>query len=269
MNESFYKAARKGRHLALKCVEPLDGAYNKLLHKNVPPLSLRQKVGSISTFEGASAEYVAYLKLLCGLKPPCNILDIGCGCGSTAQSFTGQYALCDVNRYAGLDVHLPFVQWCNDHLKGYYFHIDVYDEELNPQGSKYARDYEFGLPSNLYDIVLFKSIFTHMFLEETLNYLSQMKVFLKPDGACLATFFLLNDEQRELQSYNHYHFNHKIGTTWHVRKSKPRLAVAYEQDELLEALHGLGLNATVHKGQWSGCVDGLSFQDILILRRQG
>src|ERR1700694_3712286 len=47
----------------------------------LPPLRVRSNAGPLSGLEPSGAEFLAYLKLLCGAKPSSRILDIGCGFG--------------------------------------------------------------------------------------------------------------------------------------------------------------------------------------------
>ena len=99
---------------------------------------------------------------------------------------------------------------------------------------------------------------------EVSNYLSEVARLLKSEGRCLATFFLLNDEQAALP--NHLAFNYGEGEWRYVHEHSPESAVAYDEGFVMQLLEKYGLAAEQKLyGSWSGRKDGLSYQDILIL----
>ncbi|WP_374047825.1 methyltransferase domain-containing protein [Mangrovimonas sp. YM274] len=73
-------------------------------------------------------------------------------------------------------------------------HIDVYNERYDPQGKVLASDFKFPFEANSFDFVFLTSVFTHMFEKYLENYLIEIRRILKPNGRCLFTFFLLNEE---------------------------------------------------------------------------
>ena len=103
---------------------------------------------------------------------------------------------------------------------------------------------------------------------EVSNYLGEVARLLKRDGRCLATFFLLNDDQASLASRgaNDLAFNYGEGEWRYVHEHSPESAVAYDESFVMQLLEKNGL--VVEKrfyGRWSGREDGLSYQDILLL----
>jgi SAM-dependent methyltransferase len=227
---------------------PLDRLASAVEQKSRPPAWLRQRVGSLSTFEGSSGEYVAYLKLLCNLKAGDSVLDIGCGCGNTALSFTGQFPLSGYTHYVGVDIDPDAISWCTKNINSYFFT-------------------NLRLPDSSFDVILAKSLFTHLTEEETTRYLQEIKRLLAPEGRALLTFFLL----REPVGPNaHYTFLHKLGDyTRCLRKTNPRLGIAYDPEWVYDTLRSLHLYADPpHYGEWGGDPGGLSFQDIVIVEHE-
>lgn len=254
MNETLITMLRGVRTSLQILFEPVDFlsrfGNNK---KGYPPLWLRQQVGDLRDFEGSGGEYIVYLKLLCDLKSGDRLLDVGCGCGLITLDTTGAGSLLDYlgrdGRYVGLDTNRRLINWCRKHLRGIFLHVDgkslLFEEDT-------------------FDVVLAKSLFTHLLASETENYLKEIKRLLRPNGKCLATFFLLNEQELK----GRFKFEYKNGPIAFRRKTRPKLTLAYDEKYLLELIKEVGLVVEQKRyGTWSGRQDGLSFQDIVIMRR--
>jgi SAM-dependent methyltransferase len=228
---------------------------------NLPPLHLRQLVGSLYDFEGSIGEYTAYLKLLCKLRPGDRVLDLGCGCGTILYNTTGAGSLLDYlgpsGLYVGMDIDALAIEWCQRRAK----HIPncIFTTSLK------------NIPLLQYDVVIAKSLFTHLLDKEAQEYLKLVHGYLRPGGACLSTWFLLNF--RPL--HGEFKFPYDLGPRMRVlRPSNPTRAVAYLEEWLLEDLHRIGFETEVLYGTWPGDTyyrgdnAGLSFQDIIVLRRK-
>jgi hypothetical protein len=102
------------------------------------------------------------------------------------------------------------------------------------------------------------------------NYLSEIARVLYPNGRALVTFFLLNDEQQTLAGQGLNEIDFKFGSgPYRIRsEAVPESAVAYEELFVRQALrqNGLDIVEPIHYGAWSGRVDGLSYQDIVLVR---
>lgn len=161
----------------------------------MPPLSLRRTVGveDEAFFENPhgllafsdDVDRVSYAK----------VLDFGCGCGRIARQMMLQKAGLP-ERYVGLDLYRPSIEWCNQHLKPWapqfeFRHLDAFNIGLNPGGKQQA-PLEVEGPFTLINA---HSVFTHI-LEPNLGfYFDQCMQLLAPGGVLRATWFLFDKER--------------------------------------------------------------------------
>lgn len=264
MNENVITLLRGLRRAGFVVLGPFDFLYRVINHKReLPPLGLRQQVGDLSDFEGSGGEYIVYLKLLCGLKPGDKLLDIGCGCGLITLDTTGAGSLARYlgkdGLYIGMDTNKGLIKWCSKNIKALNTWFFPIEENTIP------------FKDEAFNVILFKSVFTHLLQDKTENYLREIKRLLIPGGKCLTTFFLLNLEQKisiglGLSKLN---FRYEKGNVAYIREARPELAVAYKEEFILETVEQVGLVVdSIRYGTWSGRIDGLSFQDIIILKRK-
>ena len=266
---------RAGRNFAYLLLTPFDYACRLINGKaDFPPLHLRRHVGPLRTFEASGAEFMSFLRLLVGMQPSERLLDVGCGCGLMALHLK-EY-IDRQGSYVGVDLHGPSINWCRGHIgredKNFEFkHIDVRSLAYNPRGEVKGEQYVFPYESESFDVVLLKSVFTHMRPAEVENYLREVARLLKPNGRCLATFFLLNQEQRALAAEDRNALKFNFGTEeWrYLYEHSPESASAYDDGYILNLLdkHGLKLSAPIYYGHWSGRKDGVSFQDMLVVEK--
>lgn len=247
---------RNLRTLAYLTLTPLDYVSRYINGKaDFPPLHLRRHVGPLRTFEASGAEFMTYLRLLLDLQPNAQLLDIGCGCGLMALQLKDYL---DTNgSYTGVDIHGPSISWCTNHITP--THPNFRFAQIT--GGKLP--YE----AQSFDLILLKSVFTHLRPNEVENYLSEIVRLLKPNGRCLASFFLLNDEQKALaaKGANALRFNFGDDRWRYVYEHSPESASAYDENYILDLLakHNLELREAIRYGAWAGRNNGLSFQDLL------
>lgn len=273
--EGVIRTLRAARNAAYVALNPLDYLGRLISGKaDFPPLSLRRYVGAARTFESSGAEFLAYLRLLSGLRPDENVLDVGCGCGLMALYLRDYLDLSA--RYVGLDIYKPAVCWCQRHIGGRhknftFIHANIHNQAYNPHGRESAAQYEFPFEDGSFDVILLKSVFTHLRPVETTRYLQEIARLLSPGGRCLATFFLLNERQAKLAALGRSTLNLAFGegAYRYVHKECPESAIAYDEGFVLDELreHELRLARPIAYGNWSGFQEGLSYQDILILER--
>ena len=243
---------------------------------DLPPLYLRGRVGPLRSFETAAAEFMVYLKFICKLDPGERVLDIGCGCGALALPLL-EY-LDSKSIYQGLDIDKGAIDWCRRKISArcpnfIFQHIDVRNDVYNPKGRYESDDYSFPLEDGIFDVILVKSVFTHLLPLAVDNYLSEVARLLAPSGRCLATFFLLNDHSEELarQKRAKLYFDFGEGSYRYAYETTPESAVAYQEGHVIQLLHNhrLKLREPIHYGSWSGFGSGLSYQDIMVITKLG
>lgn len=218
---------------------------------------------------------MGHLRKLAELRPDERVLDIGCGCGQMALHL--KKYLDEKGSYVGVDIHGPSIRWCQKEIASRrsnfeFAHVDVRNLAFNPSAKQNAGSYQFPYDTRSFDLILLKSVFTHMRPAEVDNYLREISRLLKDEGRCLATFFLLNEEQARLarEGKNTLPFRYGEGVWRYRYENSPESAVAYDESYVMELLekHGLALKAPIYYGHWSGRSGGLSFQDILLLEKR-
>jgi SAM-dependent methyltransferase len=272
MNRNTIKFLRSIRHAGLVALGPVDYVKRVANGKtDLPPLHLRRYVGPLSSFESSGVEFMGYLRELARLQTDERVLDVGCGCGQMALHLKDY--LSESGSYVGVDIHRASIDWCQKkiskrHPNFDFAHIDVRNLAYNPNGTQPAEAYRFPFADRSFDLIMLKSVFTHMRPPDVSNYLSEVSRLMKNNGRCLATFFLLNDAQATLakQGANKLAFNYGEGEWRYVHEHSPESAVAYNETFVMQLLEGHGLKLEKRfYGRWTGREDGLSYQDILLL----
>ena len=180
-------------------------------------------------------------------------------------------------KYVGGDIHKSSIKWCQrkispKHSNCSFFHMDIKNRDYNPKGRYVAENYVFPFEDNSFDVILLKSVFTHMLPSAIENYLREISRLLSDRGRCLATFYLIscyNEEQDKLAEGNYkLHFRYGDENVRFISEDWPELAVGYEEEFIMNLFikNGLVLNEPIKRGTWARR-DGLSFQDMVILRR--
>jgi SAM-dependent methyltransferase len=240
---------RSIRKQTFHVLEPLDYLARVINDKkDFPSLYLRRYVGPLRSFEMSGAEFFVYLKMICALQPHERVLDIGCGCGMMAMFLKDH--LDEQGVYVGVDIHEPSIQWSRKNIsrrhRNFIFrHIDVRNEAFNPSGKHPADRFRFPFDDRSFDLIILKSVFTHMRPQEVDHYLSEIARLLSERGRCLATFFLLNRQQETLEreGRNKLHFAFGDEDWRYVYQNSPESAVAFKESYVLDLMdhHNLKL----------------------------
>ena len=202
-----------------------------------------------------------------GLRPEHRVLDIGSGIGNLAISLVGYLH----GGYDGVEIHPEAVAWCQRAITprhpGFRFHrADVASRAYNPHGLVPASAYRFPFRDQSFDFIFLASVFTHMLPDAVEHYLHEISRLLAPDGVCVASYFLLNDETRtgvdQGHSFMTFSVRHPSGLCRLHDATIPEAAVAIEE-MFVQRIHdeaGLRIRDIRRGRWWSGEADD---QDVL------
>lgn len=229
------------------------------------------------SLESIGTAHIRNYEKFMGLRPDMTLLEIGCGVGRDAMQLIGY--LSPAGRYIGVDVTRDSIEWCRRNISTLhpnfdFYHFDAEHELYNPLGSKTSLD--FGLPaqSGTVDRVFLGSVFTHLFEDEIVHYMKEIRRILRPNGLAYATFFRYSPEiiaaavRTNLTPFG-LSFQHGHGDGCYINDAAyPTGAVAYTDDAMLRMIDtaGLKLVRPYLRGWWSGYFDEADDgQDVAIL----
>jgi SAM-dependent methyltransferase len=189
----------RARDLVWRIATVVDRLSDWGAHTLMPPAHLRiyyyrtlKREAFTRASEGAAAELISR-----GLRPEHRLLDIGSGIGNLAVGLTGYLR----GGYDGVEIHPEAVAWCQQvvtrHHPRFRFHrADLFSRAYNPYGRGIASAYSFPFADNEFDVVFLGSVFTHMLPDAVEHYVHEISRVLAPDGICVASYFLLNQDSR-------------------------------------------------------------------------
>jgi SAM-dependent methyltransferase len=197
---------------------------------------------------------------LAGLRPHERVLDVGCGPGYVARDVAG--FLSADGLYDGIDVQRGLIEELRERYARApnfrFHHADIENATYNPTGAVSASDYRFPIADASVDVVVLRSVFTHMLPDEVARYVAEIARVLAPGGRAYVTYFLLNEESRPAVGSAQTGMRHPlfhVDRGDHVLKSAEAPADAVALDEaLVRALydrHGLEILEPVHYGSWT------------------
>lgn len=222
-------------------------------------------------FEDVGNTFLGYFKEMCQLKPDSNVLDIGCGIGRMAIPLT-KY-LNSEGRFEGFDIVSDGIQWCQTHITPKYpnfnFQLaDVFNNDYNPKGRFKASKYKFPFADNNFDLIYLTSVFTHMVPEDVENYFSEICRVLKTGGKSLITYFLLNDDTKNLMESRKspLDFKYNFGLYSSTHEKVPETILGLNEDFVLGlySKYKMVIDKPIHYGSFCGRDKYLSYQDIII-----
>lgn len=262
------------KFLLCSAVDLFDAAF-KPRDPLMPPARLRVRVGCFRNFlftgpyRAVGEEFARHLQAIAGLKPGDAILDLGCGCGLVA----GALAKLGIGRYEGVDPDREAIEWCRRNIAsrcgGFRFQsVDLYNGYYNPQGAVKPAEWRFPFEAAAFDVVLLKSVFTHMLRADMERYLREIARVLRPGGRCLATLYVLNAESLRRMAAGGCDFTlaATIDGGRAFRADIPEYIVAWDEHTVRQAAAqaGLAVRHPVHYGAWCGRAGALSYQDMLV-----
>jgi ubiquinone/menaquinone biosynthesis C-methylase UbiE len=222
-------------------------------------------------------EFFEYFKKF-GIKPEHKVLDVGCGLGRMSLPLT-QYL--KNGKYYGFDIVESEIDWCNSKINYAYpnfnfQHCNIYNKHYNTKGIYAAEEYVFPYDDESFDFIILTSVFTHMMPDELENYLFQIQRVLKKNGTVFATYFLLNKESKQLIDSRNSLIDFKeyryFGNCEYniINRDIPEDAIAIDESYIfnLYAKYGLAVNNCVKYGAWCNRKKYLSYQDIVVAKKQ-
>lgn len=120
-----------------------------------------------------------------------HLVDVGCGYGRVAHALlrAGGFR----GRYLGLDILPRQIAWCQENFTPLsegslrFELVDIKNDRYNPAGRLSPRSVSFDVETGSADVVLLASVFTHMYADDIVHYLGEIRRMLRPEGRCLAT----------------------------------------------------------------------------------
>jgi SAM-dependent methyltransferase len=255
---------RAARTAALWLAGPLDLAWRQATGRgHLPPLWLRRHTGSVSAFESAARDTAALLDRLGLFEGARCVLDVGCGAGAMVEEFRRR--LPEDGRYVGFDVHGPSIRWCRKRWASDPRLAFEIAPVASPYGSRAGRpvaSYRFPVEDGEADLVLAKSVFTHLAPEEARHYLSETRRVLRPGRPAVITAFLYEPGAAGVETA----FPHATGDGLRVKsRARPSAAVAWEKSRFVALIEEAGLRVQWHSpGYYPGQAERTA-QDVLIL----
>jgi SAM-dependent methyltransferase len=226
-------------------------------------------------FDVVGQMFMTHFKESGNLQPNHAVLEIGSGIGRVAIALTDY--LNAEGRYEGMDIVPDGIAWCQQHITpeqpNFRFQlINIYNKMYNPKGSGKAADYRFPFADETFDFIFLVSVFTHMLPDEQENYLSEISRMLKKGGRCLITYFLLNEESRQLveAGKSSIPMEHRTEEYWTRNKHVPEEAIAFDEARIrgLYKKYGLRIDEPIRFGIWSGRTGVSEWQDIVIAAKE-
>jgi len=262
LSAAAIEAARGLRTAAFRAVSPLEGLWRtRRGHAPLPPLWLRRHAGPVGAFESAAADCRAQLLAWNALAREGRVVDLGCGPGAMALALAGDLA--PGARYAGIDVHAPSFAWCRRRFAGdARFRFDLSEVvSAYGRGGVALTDYRLPIDDGWADLVLAKSLFTHLARPEAERHLSEIARILASEGRALVTAFLFGENEVPAFPFGDTRFR------WRVR-SRPAAATAYSRRAWEEMIGNAGLRIEEEAaGFYPGNAGTITGQDVQLLRR--
>lgn len=266
-------------NLVLLAVNPFDYAFRFLNGLSyLPPYSIRVRSNGVAKQFGGKVffylgnQLAEYLKTYTNLNSQSKVLEIGCGCGRTAYALSN---ILDDDKFIGTDIEKRSLESCKNNpllcrKKFRFDHLNVQNDEYNPNGSIPASSYKFPYADHEFDIIFLVSVFTHMLSDDVKNYIKEISRMLKPGGKCMITAFLM-DKGRKTNGIS-FPYNEK--DHYFYNKTMPEVAVGYFLNffNLQFELHGMKLMDDVLWGGWRKISQSKSepcfSQDIIFFLKQ-
>jgi SAM-dependent methyltransferase len=189
------EAIRRVRAAAYWVAGPADSLWRHATGRaSLPPLWLRRHTGPLRAFESAARETAEFLDRLGLLRGEETVLDVGCGAGAMVPELARR--LGPTGRYIGFDVHAPSIRWCRKRYASdprLRFELADVASAYSASSGAPASSYRFPVADGAADLVLAKSVFTHLLETDARHYLDEIRRVLTPGRGAVVTAFLFDD----------------------------------------------------------------------------
>ena len=236
---------RRARTAALRLAGPIDRLWLRATGRgHLPPLWLRRHTGPLGAFESAARETAEFLDRLALVRASDTVLDVGCGPGAMVPELARR--LGPDGRYVGFDLHAASIRWARKRYAGdtrlRFEHADLVSAW--GAGAHAASTYRFPLDEGQADLVLAKSVFTHLLETDARHYLAEIRRVLRPGRGAVVTAFLYDESGPRLPEVVRA-FPYSDGAVrWRLR-SRPSSAVAFGRGLFEAMVAGAGLRVIV------------------------
>lgn len=247
--EAQFGRGLAGRHAAADAERKLAATERRVRELELKVREFERNVSALPELIG-----------LAGLRSHERVLDVGCGPGYLTRDLAP--FLSEEGRYDGIDVQRHLV----DALRIRYarapnfrfHHADIENPTYNPSGAARASEYRFPIEDASVDLVVLRSVFTHMFPNEVARYVEEIARVLALGGRAYVTYFLLNEDSRKAvgsaqEGLRHPLFQADRGDYLVKSEEAPAGAVALDEAFVrgLYERHGLEIQEPVLYGSWT------------------
>lgn len=261
---------RLARSAIFRLAGPLERLANPASRRgDLPPLHLRRHSGPVRHFESSARDFDAWIERLSLLREEDRVLDVGCGPGAMALRFSRRSWH---GSYIGFDVHEPSIRWCREHFAADPRFSFVLARVSSPYGEARgapASQYRFPSEDGQVELVIAKSVFTHLLEREARRYLAEIARVLEPGRAALVTAFTFEPGSRTGRNLSDFFGVHGPDPAIRFRRrARPEAAVAYEVSRFRGMVEEAGLRILwTCAGFFPGEDPRPRGQDILLLGR--
>lgn len=209
----------------------------------------------------------------CMLKRNHKVWEIGCGAGRIANGLS--HYLNREGEYVGIDVNPEIINWCNKFISNRHNNFkfarisvdnNYYYEKSNNKINKYDFSY---LGNRQFDCAIAVSVFNHLRIEDTKQYLQEISKRLKIHGIAYLTLFVIDRCFFDFQKRTKTHRNLKKDKqgVWYGYERQSSFT-GYEIKTIKELLDETNLKiVSYHPGNWAQKKRSRLFPDLLLVER--